>query len=201
MRLSNIHISIVTVFVAFIISVRGFSAEQERYLHFTEIDGLPRNITTCLEQDKYGYVWIGTNNGIARFDGKNFYCYKELSGIGVIYLLYDSHDVLWAATGEGLFKYNRLTNYFDRIVQGFVSKIREDNGEVYFLMLSDIYTIKDNKIFNIYQGNDISDFCFSKEGIWLAKSNDGVVLLSRESNFSKVIASYLQNKSDRKSVV
>lgn len=195
MRLSNIHISIVTVFVALIISVRGFSAEQERYLHFTEIDGLPRNITTCLEQDKYGYVWIGTNNGIARFDGKNFYCYKELSGIGVIYLLYDSHDVLWAATGEGLFKYNRLTNYFDRIVQGFVSKIREDNGEVYFLMLSDIYTIKDNKIFNIYQENDISDFCFSKEGIWLAKSNDGVVLLSRESNFSKVIASYLQNKS------
>jgi len=175
-------------------SYYSFSAEQERYLHFSEIDGLPRNITTCLEQDQYGYLWVGTSNGIARYDGKNFYCYKELSGVGIIYLLYDSHNILWVATGEGLFKYNRLTNYFDRIVQGFVSKIEEDNGEIYFLMVSDIYKVIDNKILNVYQGNDISDFCFSKEGIWLGKSNDGVMLLSRESSFTKIVASYLKNK-------
>jgi len=139
-------------------------------------------------------LWVGTSNGIARYDGKNFYCYKELSGVGIIYLLYDSHNILWVATGEGLFKYNRLTNYFDRIVQGFVSKIEEDNGEIYFLMVSDIYKVIDNKILNVYQGNDISDFCFSKEGIWLGKSNDGVMLLSRESSFTKIVASYLKNK-------
>lgn len=43
-----------------------FSTEREKYLYFTEIDGLPRNITTCIEQDIYGYIWIGTGNGIAR---------------------------------------------------------------------------------------------------------------------------------------
>jgi signal transduction histidine kinase/DNA-binding response OmpR family regulator/ligand-binding sensor domain-containing protein len=178
-----------------LLAMHCLAAEQERYLHFTEVDGLPRNITTCLEQDQYGYLWIGTSNGIARYDGKNFYCYKELSGVGIINLLYDTHNVLWAATGEGLFKYNRTTNYFDRIVQGFVSKIEEDNGEIYFLMVSDIYKILDNKILDVYQGNDISDFCLSKEGIWVGKSNNGVMLLSRESNFSKIVASYLKNKS------
>jgi len=90
-----------------------FSAEQERYLHFTEVDGLPRNNTTCLEKDQYGYLWIGTSNGVARYDGKSFYCYKELSGIGVIYLLYDSRNILWVASDKGLFRYNRLTNYFE----------------------------------------------------------------------------------------
>src|ERR1035437_7977100 len=80
-------------------SFYGYSAEQERYLHFTEVDGLPRNITTCLAQDQYGYLWIGTTNGIARYDGKEFYCYKESSGISVMCLLYDSRNILWAATG------------------------------------------------------------------------------------------------------
>ena len=181
--------------VMLLLSLHCLSTEQERYLHFTEIDGLPRNITTCLEQDQYGYLWIGTSNGIARYDGKNFYCYQELSGVGVIYLLYDSHNILWAATGEGLFRYNRLTNYFDRIIQGFVTKIEEDNGEIYFLMVSNIYKVNGNKILNVYQGNDISDFCFSKEGIWLGKSNDGVRLLSRKSVFTKIAASYLENIS------
>jgi signal transduction histidine kinase/DNA-binding response OmpR family regulator/ligand-binding sensor domain-containing protein len=188
------YLKLIVCQLMLLLSFNCFSAEQDRYLHFTEVDGLPRNITTCLEQDQYGYLWIGTTNGIARFDGKNFYCYKELSGVGIIYLLYDSHNILWAATGEGLFKYNRLTNYFDRIVQGFVSKIEEDNGEIYFLMVSDIYKVVDNKTLNLYQGNDISDFCFSKEGIWLGKSNDGVILLSRESGFTKNVASFLKNK-------
>jgi hypothetical protein len=35
-------------------SVQSFSSGQERFLHFTEVDGLPRNITTTLAQDQYG---------------------------------------------------------------------------------------------------------------------------------------------------
>ena len=86
-------------------SFNGISANPERYLHFTEVDGLPGNITTCLETDQYGYLWIGTANGIARYDGKNFHNYKELSGISVNHLLYDSRHTLWVASYKGLFKY------------------------------------------------------------------------------------------------
>ena len=125
-----------------LLSLQCFSAEQERYLHFTEVDGLPRNITTCLTQDQYGYLWIGTTNGVARYDGKNFYGYKELSGIGVIYLLYDSRNTLWVAADKGLFKYNRLTNYFELITRGFITKVQEDNGEIYFLMVSSLFKVE-----------------------------------------------------------
>ncbi len=175
-------------------SFLAFSIEQERYLHFTEVDGLPRNITTCLEQDQYGYLWIGTTNGIARYDGKNFYCYKELSGISVFTLLYDSQDALWAATGRGLYKYNRLTNYFEIIMEGFIPEVQEYNGEIYYIMNSNIYKVNGKKIENVYSGSFLSDFCFSKEGIWIGKSNDGVWLLSRESGFKKVVAKYLNGK-------
>ncbi len=171
----------------------GFSTAQEKYLHFTEVDGLPRNITTCLEQDQYGYLWIGTTNGLSRYDGKNFHNYRELKGASIIYLLYDSNNTLWVATSKGLYKYNRITNYFERIVLGFITKVVEDRGGIYFLMVSSIYKLEGNKILNIYQGDEISDFCFSNKGIWLAKTKDGICLLSRESGFQKTAVEYLKN--------
>ncbi|NJO88167.1 MAG: hypothetical protein HC831_03765 [Chloroflexia bacterium] len=170
------------------------AANPERYLHFTEADGLPRNITTCLEQDQYGYLWIGTTNGIARYDGKTFHSYKELTGINIIYLLYDSTKSLWAATGKGLYKYNRITNYFELIAKGYITKVQEDRGNIYFLMLSSIYKVEGNKSVSIYQGQELSDFCFSNEGMWIGNTNDGVWLISRKSGFKKTEAKYLQNK-------
>ena len=126
MRLFLFNKRIVICLEMILLTLNSFSSGQEKYLHFTEINGLPRNITTCLEQDKYGYLWIGTGNGIVRYDGKNFYSYPELSGTGVNYLLDDTRDILWVATDKGLYRYNRLTNYFEQIVQGYISRIRED---------------------------------------------------------------------------
>ncbi len=195
MYLSTLCNKLIVFLVMLFLFFNSFSAEQERYLHFTEVDGLPRNITTCIEQDQYGYLWIGTSNGIARFDGKNFYCYKELTGIGVNYLLRDSENSIWASTSRGLFKYNRITNFFDRITEGYITKIQEDNGDIYFLMISTIFKVDGKNITTIYQGEDLSDFCFSKEGIWVSKTYDGVFLLDRESGFKKIDNYFLKDKS------
>jgi signal transduction histidine kinase/CheY-like chemotaxis protein/ligand-binding sensor domain-containing protein/AraC-like DNA-binding protein len=195
MRLSRFYIKWWLRLGIILFTFNSVSSGQEKYLHFTEINGLPRNITTCLEQDKYGYLWIGTGNGIVRYDGKNFYSYPELTGMGVSCLLYDTRGVLWVSTDKGLFRYNRLTNFFEQIVQGFISRIQEDRGEIYFLMVSNINKVDGDKFQITYRGNDISDFCFSKKGIWLSKSNDGVRFLSRESGFKKITASYLHNQS------
>jgi signal transduction histidine kinase/DNA-binding response OmpR family regulator/ligand-binding sensor domain-containing protein len=195
MQIPECYKKLITGIGVILFSYTCYSSDPERYLHFTEVDGLPRNITTCLEQDQYGYLWIGTANGLARYDGKNFYCYRELSSASIIFLLYDSRNILWVASDKGLFKYNRLTNFFELIIQGYVTKVQEDNGGIYFILLSNIHKIEGNKILNIYKGNEIADFCFSKEGIWLGKNNDGICLLSRESGFTKITASYLQNKS------
>jgi signal transduction histidine kinase/DNA-binding response OmpR family regulator len=172
-----------------------FSVSTERFLHFTEIDGLPRNITTCLEQDEYGYLWIGTSNGIARYDGKSFFNYEELTGIGINFLFYSSDKILWAASNKGLFKYNRITNYFEHVDIGYISKIEEYNGEIYFLMMSSIYKYNDQRIMTVHQGSYITDFCFAPEGMWISYENGGVCLRSSESNFEKITASFLKDKS------
>jgi ligand-binding sensor domain-containing protein len=45
--------------------------------HFNIIDGLPDNNINAIAQDKYGFIWVGTSNGLTRFDGKYF---TEFSG-------------------------------------------------------------------------------------------------------------------------
>jgi signal transduction histidine kinase/DNA-binding response OmpR family regulator/ligand-binding sensor domain-containing protein len=171
-----------------------FSVSTERFLHYTEVDGLPRNITTCVEQDQYGYIWIGTNNGIARYDGKNFIHFEELSDAGIIQMIYDSNQNLWSASHKGLYRYNPVTNFFDLVMGGYVSKLAEKNGVVYFLMMSNIYRVENNEPVLFLQGNDISDFCFTDEGLWLSKSNDGLFLFSYD-DFEKAKASFLESLS------
>jgi signal transduction histidine kinase/DNA-binding response OmpR family regulator/ligand-binding sensor domain-containing protein len=194
MRLSICH-KLYLVYLGVLLSaIHNYSSGQEKYLHFSELNGLPRNITTCLEQDKYGYLWIGTGNGIARYDGKNFNSYPELTGMGVSYLLCDTRGNLWVAASEGLYKYDRITNFFEPVVQGFITKIQEDQGEIYFLMISNIYQVKDDSSRLVFSENNLTDFCFSKEGIWIGNSNDGVSLLSRESGFKEISSSFLNEK-------
>ncbi|MBN1950009.1 MAG: response regulator [Bacteroidales bacterium] len=187
------YTKVIVIFGTVLISSCFPVSGQNKYVHFTEIEGLPQNITTCLEQDNYGYLWIGTGNGIARYDGEIFSTYPELEGFRINYLLYDKQNRLWVASEKGLHKYNRRTNYFERIVEGYITKLVEDNGSVYFLMVSTLYRIEGNKPVAVYQGDDLTDFCFSREGIWYSSSIHGAGLLSRESGFTKTTGSWLKN--------
>ena len=41
-------------------------------LHFTDEDGLPQNSVKDIAQDKNGFLWLATENGLTRFDGRQF---------------------------------------------------------------------------------------------------------------------------------
>ncbi len=47
--------------------------------HYTDDNGLPQNSVKCIIPDQYGFLWLGTENGIVRFDGKNFRLYNSVS--------------------------------------------------------------------------------------------------------------------------
>lgn len=68
--------------------------------------GLPHNAVNCLLQTRDGYLWIGTSNGLARFDGVRFTTFRPDDDVGlrsglVRCLFEDSSGVLWAGTEEG----------------------------------------------------------------------------------------------------
>lgn len=60
--------------VAFVMSVlcnsAGFGQSHPLYLHhLSRADGLLHDNTTCVTNDPYGFIWIGTHRGINRYDG------------------------------------------------------------------------------------------------------------------------------------
>ncbi len=73
-------------------------------------NGLPANQVTALAQDDDGFLWIGTSDGLARFDGVQFEIFRNdpsdfqsLPGNQVQALLVDRDDQLWVALeGKGL---------------------------------------------------------------------------------------------------
>jgi len=70
-------------------------------------DGLPQISALSLAQDRTGYVWVGTQSGLARFDGVRFVSYTPqdtpaLAGIWIRSLLADRAGRLWIGTYKGL---------------------------------------------------------------------------------------------------
>ncbi|RZA00915.1 MAG: response regulator, partial [Sphingobacteriaceae bacterium] len=133
--------SIIRPLIAFFIVVCGwfnFDAKAQNYLfrYYTSDDGLSYNSINCMLQDKKGFVWIGTVDGLNRFDGKNFKIFRTdeqaPSAIGnnfISYLHQDKNGTIWVGTHYGLWRYNEDTETFTliRFTHGYwVSQIRSD---------------------------------------------------------------------------
>lgn len=76
--------------------------------HITEADGLSDDRITCFFKDRVGYMWIGTENGLNRYDGNSFLIYnagqasRKISNPFVTAVKQDSQGRLWVATRNGL---------------------------------------------------------------------------------------------------
>lgn len=88
---------------------RSGSLQSEVLTTWTTEQGLPQNFITSLAQTSDGFLWVGTMNGLVRFDGFHFRGFSqdgppELQGfIGA--LLRDGSDGLWIVTSSSLFHY------------------------------------------------------------------------------------------------
>src|SRR2546429_3347282 len=70
-------------------------------------NGLPQNTVHSIAQTRDGYIWIGTEEGLARFDGVRFTIFDkqntpQLKSNYIRALLADHQDALWIGTAEGL---------------------------------------------------------------------------------------------------
>ncbi len=91
-----------------------------RFDHFGVKDGLPESDVRFIKQDSRGYIWMGTQNGVLRFDGYKPEVFRfrlgkdELfSSCSVESMIEDNTGALWFSTTDiGLFKYNPETNSF-----------------------------------------------------------------------------------------
>ena len=157
-----------------LISVQSSLVAQEvssNLVSFSEKDGIPSNTTYSILQDHLGFIWIGTDLGLLKYDGYKFHRY-ELDQHHIISSLFeDSEFNLWIGTEWGVFKYNRikqdyyLYNYYPKynLPQNkllITKRIEEDINGTIWLAVNDLYgsTIKDGLAYLKKGANDIEIF-------------------------------------------
>lgn len=83
-RLKRVCMNRVVLFIlTFICSSFGNFTKADndflRFVHYTNVDGLPSSYVKSIAQDQYGFIWVATRSTVCRFDGKNFENYQCLT--------------------------------------------------------------------------------------------------------------------------
>ena len=121
-------------------------------------DGLAQSNVSAIVQDKAGYLWLGSESGISKFDGKTFINYTTENGLSdnnIAALLADSKNNLWIAHENG-----SLTKYKEGKFSPLICELLPKN----------------KKIFSLYQD--------TKGRIWISSAAGAIVILNPEGNLN-----------------
>lgn len=157
-------------FLLILLLTRAALAQQLpfQFDHVTVKDGLSQSQAYCFFQDSYGYLWIGTQDGLNRYNGSSFKVYKNdpfdsttITHNWIWSITEDRHGDLWLGTFQGLCKYIRSQ---DQFVQ-------------YHHKLNDTTSISGNRTNFVLRDN--------KDRIWVSVWGSGLNLYDEATNTFK----------------
>jgi len=165
-----------------VLSEIGHAESPISFENLTTANGLIQNTVLSIFQDRSGFMWIGTADGLARYDGKKYIYYKHhnndstsISDNFVAEIYQDRQGRIWLGTRNGLNMYVEKTNTFIRIPL-------EEFGN------------------NIYVPAITED---SNGNIWLGTDGEGLLRLRTDSIRNQLafrISQFLHLKSDTTSI-
>jgi len=144
-----VMLSLLLVLVPFWSS--GQSREELKFDYLTLEDGLSQTTVFCILQDRNGFIWFGTEDGLNKYDGYSFRIYsyypfdeQSLSNNTILALYEDKNGMIWIGTnGGGLNIYDRVSDSFihfknsvdsnNSIVGDMVYEIYEDRSGTIWL--------------------------------------------------------------------
>jgi ligand-binding sensor domain-containing protein len=115
----------ILIFIFFQVSLLFFiciaSYAQPKIKVFKKESGLSHEHVTSIVQDQSGYLWVGTRNGLNRFDGNTFKVFKyssndsnSISSNYISCLVVDKSNRIWIGHEAGLTRYDPALNKFTR---------------------------------------------------------------------------------------
>ncbi|RZK42710.1 MAG: hybrid sensor histidine kinase/response regulator [Pedobacter sp.] len=150
-----------------------FNVSASFFRNYQIEDGLSHNSVWAAMQDRKGFLWFGTADGLNRFDGKSFRIYRRKQGdpssIGSNFihcLKEDSRGRLLVGTKQGLYLFNESAESFKRI------KLDEEYTSI-------------NSIIEDHNGN-----------IWIACYGQGIYLLNKDL----LVVKHFQSSSRKKNI-
>ncbi|WP_143525038.1 two-component regulator propeller domain-containing protein [Labilibacter marinus] len=134
----------------------SIQAQSFDFKSFDSDMGLPQNFVYCLTQDHNGYLWIGTGEGLVRYDGINFITYTQNDSLADDFahsLFVDRDGILWVGHNNGTLSYYK---------DGFHKVIPEEKAT-----------------------SPIKDICQDNLGnIWATVQNNGLIKISPDKKIT-----------------
>jgi Signal transduction histidine kinase len=186
------------LFFAIIISFPFVSyADAYKFGHIELRDGLSDNQVNCIMKDRKGFIWIGTQTGLNRYDGYSFKWYqhdfKDNHSLTDNYIssIQEAHDgKLWISTRLGLVLFDPITETFERDltkilkpmgINKSVTQVYIDQKKNYWLFTANellCYDIKLHKLFYFQQNlpgdlsrGEIRSMCQQGNRYWFVFDN------------------------------
>lgn len=169
----------------------GKALTQYRLDSWRTEQALPQDTVQTVLQTRDGYLWVGTQEGLARFDGVRFRVWDErttpeLGGGSVLSLLEDSRGRLWIGLVGGIARLEGgvFTNLRAGLSQGISawSFLETPDGDVWVATSGAglfRYRGDDRKAFTVSDGlptNDLRSVCRDRAGdLWIGTTGKGVV--------------------------
>jgi len=159
-----LHSRIVVILILIFCFTTVCGQETYKFNQLTTKDGLSDGMVTCILQDKKGFIWIGTDNGLNKYDGYQIHIYKHniednnSIGANTVRCLYeDSRNNLWIGLkGGGLSRLNMTT--------GLITNYKHADSP------------------NGLSSDDVSGIVEDKSGnLWIAVDRGGLDMLDRDS--------------------
>ena len=161
----NVSLLLFTSIINSTLAYDKFNPEKFRFERISTRNGLSSNNVFSIMQDRKGFLWISTGNGLNRFDGYSSKVFKSipddstsLSDNRILVSFEDKNGYIWIGTMQGgLNKYDKYTQKIKR----YPFNINDDN------------TLKGERVFSIYQD--------SKDLLWIGTSS-GLFLYIKEKD-------------------
>jgi len=196
----------------------SFAIENQiRFEQISVPQGLSHKKVQCIIQDKIGYLWIGTQIGLNRFDGQNFKVFKSnpttensLTDNNISALKLDQGGKIWIGTKRGLNLYDPKRNKFEFIPLFGVKDERHSGLEIVELITDkeqNIWVLTEKGISQINPKNlsklefkfensrttankNFSSIAFQSGFIWLAGSNGIYNFDPKKRRFNKILSPF-----------
>lgn len=153
-------------------------------------DGLPQNQVRAILQSRDGYIWVATNDGLARFDGTRFTVFNRENTPALRSNIFtglheDRAGNLWISSDGGLIRYCQgqfasLTTA-DGLLSDYVGKVTEaQDGTLYIVAGNSLQLLRDGKIgpaldLNLPPRTTIRQVRVTRSGeVWLATGGGAV---------------------------
>lgn len=214
-RLSRIFLSMQVLFLGGMLGNASLAARFENPL--SDLKSLSHHIgdLDAIAQDHHGFIWIGGDNGLGRYDGRDIKLYPSVAGVAnslpsplIMDLALDQDNTMWIASSGGLSRFNYATDDFETFsaiggtpfANKSMSSLAVDAGNnLYVGTKQGLYKIDaarqhmqvfvpDPPIKRAPDEEQIWDITIAPDGkVWLASGNMGVAIFDPEKETFKYL--------------